>query len=243
MKSFSQFKVEHNAKAFLSLAEREMSQSQMKRREEIAQAMDDEDFKERYGKDWKSVKMATATKQAMGEESDSEEEFEEVYNEHWCAKHVYHDVFGEGVVVDGEHAFPDDNGEIEWYTVEFPHGKETVFTEDVKVMHERMHGQMLKRKKKMSEIKEPMHPQTRDYYQGPDLDDEEEDEEEEKKTPPNNKNGMKKKMEAMNPMKKKMGEAKLHPNQQQLDVHEPEKDELTAKDFEMLRKIKKARAK
>ena len=35
-------------------------------------------------------------------------------------------------------------------------------------------------------------------------------------------------------------EAKLHPNQQNLDVHEPEKDELTAKDFEMLRKSKKA---
>ena len=28
---------------------------------------------------------------------------------------------------------------------------------------------------------------------------------------------------------------KLHPNQQKLDVHEPEKDKLTAKDFEMLR--------
>ena len=32
---------------------------------------------------------------------------------------------------------------------------------------------------------------------------------------------------------------KLHPNQQQLDVHEPEKDKLTAKDFEMLRAGKK----
>ena len=213
MKSFSQFKVEHNAKAFLSLAEREMSQSQMKRREEIAQAMDDEDFKERYGKDWKSVKMATATKQAMGEESDSEEEFEEVYNEHWCAKHVYHDVFGEGVVVDGEHAFPDDNGEIEWYTVEFPHGKETVFTEDVKVMHERMHGQMLKKKKKMSE-----------------------EEVSEMSSKEKMKRGLYNKEEEVQ-------ETVKHPNQQQLDVHEPEKDELTAKDFEMLRKIKKARAK
>ena len=28
---------------------------------------------------------------------------------------------------------------------------------------------------------------------------------------------------------------KLHPNQQQLDVHEPEKDELTADDFKKLR--------
>ena len=39
--------------------------------------------------------------------------------------------------------------------------------------------------------------------------------------------------------KEEMKEA-LHPNQQKLDVHEPEKDELTAKDFEMLRKGKKA---
>jgi hypothetical protein len=33
---------------------------------------------------------------------------------------------------------------------------------------------------------------------------------------------------------------KLHPNQQKLDIHEPEKDKLTSKDFEMLRKGKKA---
>jgi hypothetical protein len=37
-----------------------------------------------------------------------------------------------------------------------------------------------------------------------------------------------------------MGEKALHPNQQKLDVHEPEKDKLTAKDFEMLRAGKKA---
>lgn len=42
---------------------------------------------------------------------------------------------------------------------------------------------------------------------------------------------------------KKMGRKPLHPNQQKLDVHEPEKDELTAKDFEMLRAGKKARMK
>jgi hypothetical protein len=33
----------------------------------------------------------------------------------------------------------------------------------------------------------------------------------------------------------------LHPNQQKLDVHEPEKDKLTAKDFEMLRAGKKSK--
>ena len=36
---------------------------------------------------------------------------------------------------------------------------------------------------------------------------------------------------------------KLHPNQQKLDVYEPEKDKLTAKDFEMLRAGKKAKMK
>lgn len=38
---------------------------------------------------------------------------------------------------------------------------------------------------------------------------------------------------------KKMGKKPLHPNQQKLDVHEPEKDELTGKDFEILRAGKK----
>jgi hypothetical protein len=36
-------------------------------------------------------------------------------------------------------------------------------------------------------------------------------------------------------------EKQLHPNQQALDVHEPKKDKLTAKDFEMLRAGKKAK--
>lgn len=35
----------------------------------------------------------------------------------------------------------------------------------------------------------------------------------------------------------------VHPNQQKIDVHEPEKDEITAKDFEMLRAGKKAKMK
>ena len=36
-----------------------------------------------------------------------------------------------------------------------------------------------------------------------------------------------------------MGEKALHPNQQKLDVHEPEKDKLTAQDFKKLRTMKK----
>jgi hypothetical protein len=41
--------------------------------------------------------------------------------------------------------------------------------------------------------------------------------------------------------KKKMAAEALHPNQQKLDVHEPEKDELTADDFKKLRAGKKAK--
>jgi hypothetical protein len=40
-------------------------------------------------------------------------------------------------------------------------------------------------------------------------------------------------------VKKVLATEKLHPNQQKLDVHEPEKDKLTRKDFEMLRSNKK----
>ena len=41
-------------------------------------------------------------------------------------------------------------------------------------------------------------------------------------------------------VKQVLATEKLHPNQQKLDVHEPEKNKLTSKDFEMLRKDKKA---
>lgn len=44
-------------------------------------------------------------------------------------------------------------------------------------------------------------------------------------------------------VKQVLATEKLHPNQQKLDVHEPEKDKLTAKDFELLRKGKKAEVK
>lgn len=42
-------------------------------------------------------------------------------------------------------------------------------------------------------------------------------------------------------VRKAVEEAKLHPNQQKLDVHEPEKDELTSQDFKKLRAGKKAK--
>ena len=51
------------------LMERELTDAEKKKREEIAQDMDDADFKDRYGDRWKEVKMAVATKQAKKEAS------------------------------------------------------------------------------------------------------------------------------------------------------------------------------
>ena len=49
------------------LMERELTDDEKKRREEIAKDMDDVSFKDRYGDRWKEVKMAVATKQAKEE--------------------------------------------------------------------------------------------------------------------------------------------------------------------------------
>ena len=49
------------------LMERELTDAEKKKREEIAQDMDDGDFKKQYGDRWKEVKMAVATKQAKNE--------------------------------------------------------------------------------------------------------------------------------------------------------------------------------
>ena len=46
------------------ILERSLTDTEQKRREEIAQDMNDADFKDRYGDRWKEVKMAAATKQA-----------------------------------------------------------------------------------------------------------------------------------------------------------------------------------
>ena len=47
--------------------ERKLTDKELKRREEIAKDLPDDEFKDRYGKDWMSVKMATATKMAKNE--------------------------------------------------------------------------------------------------------------------------------------------------------------------------------
>ncbi len=48
--------------------ERALTDKELKRREDIAKDLPDDEFKKRYGKDWKSVKIATATNMAKNEE-------------------------------------------------------------------------------------------------------------------------------------------------------------------------------
>lgn len=114
---------------------------------------------------------------------------------HFCATHVEHTTYGMGVCISEEHAEPDAEGNIEWYTVQFE-GKDPmqVMTAEMKILQAEGH----------------MH------------------------------SGKKKKMAEENSVE----EAKIPAGdgRQKLDVHEPEKDELTKHDFKKLRSMKKEEA-
>ena len=49
------------------IQEKELTGTELKRREEIAKDLSDADFKNRYGDRWKEVKMGVATKMAKKE--------------------------------------------------------------------------------------------------------------------------------------------------------------------------------
>jgi hypothetical protein len=107
----------------------------------------------------------------------------EVDKAHFCATHVEHAMLGLGTCISEQHAEPDEQGQIAWYTVEFPTGTHRIQTSNLRIVEGKSHSHS----KKMAEAEENIE------------------------------------------------EKKLHPNQQVLDVHEPEKDELTADDFKKLR--------
>ena len=106
-----------------------MTKAEVKKKEDIVKGMKKnfKDFRQNYGDRAKEVMYATATKMAT-EETDED-----------IPMPVYHDVFGEGIVLEDNHAEPDENGQIEWFTVQFNHGTETVFAEDVHEMFHRMY--------------------------------------------------------------------------------------------------------
>ena len=55
-------------KTFFELRERTLTKGEMKKREKIAKDLPDAEFKKRYGDDWMSVKMGTATNLAKKED-------------------------------------------------------------------------------------------------------------------------------------------------------------------------------
>jgi len=132
----------------MELDEKKMSDAEMAKREKIVKSMKKgfAGFKKRYGERAKEVMYATATKQAMKEGAEEEQP---PPGQHFCAKHVLSNVFGEGVVLDGQHAEPDENGHVEWYTVQFEHGEEVIFAEDVEIMMAEFHNNHSPSKKKM----------------------------------------------------------------------------------------------
>tara|TARA_B100000614_G_scaffold46643_1_gene39703 strand:- start:1513 stop:2043 length:531 start_codon:yes stop_codon:yes gene_type:complete len=62
------------SESYKKVQERELTPKELKRREEIAKDLPDDEFKKRYGDDWKSVKMATATKMAKKESVEVKED-------------------------------------------------------------------------------------------------------------------------------------------------------------------------
>ena len=146
-KVFSKEEVEQMDEADIE----EMSDSQMKTREHNVKSMKKNfgDFRKRYGDKAKSVMYATATKQAMKEDEDQDTE-----DMHYCAKHVYSDLFGEGFVLEGQHAEPNDEGEIDWYMVEFDDGIRKIPTHKLEIMVAEYHMNHKKKKKMMEEEEE-----------------------------------------------------------------------------------------
>tara|TARA_Y100001972_G_scaffold64315_1_gene78547 strand:- start:2097 stop:3359 length:1263 start_codon:yes stop_codon:yes gene_type:complete len=59
---------------------------------------------------------------------------------HDCATHVEHVEFGQGQPIHGQHAEPDENGNIAWYDVMFEHGVEkNMSTDDLTILMSEVH--------------------------------------------------------------------------------------------------------
>ena len=192
----------------------------------------------------------------------------EVDKAHFCATHVEHAMLGLGTCISEQHAEPDEQGQIAWYTVEFPTGTHRIQTSNLRIVEGKSHSHS----KKMAEAEEnieekKLHPnqQVLDVHE-PEKDELTADDFKKLRAGKTVKEGNDGNLannakpydkvthgdvitgrlgkDEMGGKKKvvkeeEIDEKKLHPNQQVLDVHEPEKDELTSKDFEMLRAGKK----
>ena len=75
---------------------------------------------------------------------------------HDCATHVEHTELGKGVTISEQHAEPDENGDIEWYAVQFDSGVYKVYTEDMDIIvsEAHHHGSMMKKEDTDGQIQE-----------------------------------------------------------------------------------------
>ena len=87
-------------------------------------------------------------------ESYTDEEVRELCHskDHDCATLVVHPLWGKGKPVYESHAIPDDNGNVEWYDVQFKHGVEKkVPAADMEIVTLEEHGAAKPKKKKAKE--------------------------------------------------------------------------------------------
>ena len=75
---------------------------------------------------------------------------------HDCATHVEHAELGRGVTISEQHAEPDENGDIEWYAVQFDSGVYKVYTEDMDIIvsEAHHHGGKMKKEDTDNQIQE-----------------------------------------------------------------------------------------
>jgi hypothetical protein len=74
----------------------------------------------------------------------------EVDKAHFCATHVEHAMLGLGTCISEQHAEPDEQGQIAWYTVEFPTGTHRIQTSNLRIVEGKSHTHS----KKMAEAEE-----------------------------------------------------------------------------------------
>jgi hypothetical protein len=58
---------------------------------------------------------------------------------HYCATHVEHALLGYGECISEQHAEPDENGNIAWYTVQFPTGAHKITTDQLRIVEGKSH--------------------------------------------------------------------------------------------------------
>jgi hypothetical protein len=72
---------------------------------------------------------------------------------HFCATHVEHSLLGHGECISEQHAEPDEEGNISWYTVKFPIGTHRVETSQLRVVEGKSHMHSKKMAEENYEVK------------------------------------------------------------------------------------------